>query len=165
MMNLMMNHTKKTKKMLKFVLKRKITDAKFRFLKRKAKRSEEVITDNPVWGKTISFQPIQKKSIPDVNKLRVIQSRPRQYRFDRNKPVGKKYLPALYEYKSINVWQAERMAEEFRKKKQFGKLKRLYKIQPEIDPVNIRKKEHEEKVRKWKEKLHKNHVQQCQSLK
>jgi len=151
--------------MVKFVLKRKITDAKLRFLKRKAKRLEEVITDNPVWGKTISFQPIQSKSVSDINKFNVIQSRPRPYRSYRNKPVGKKYSPALYEEESINVWRARHLAVEFSNKKQFGKLKRLYKIQPEIDPKNIAKKEHEEKVKKWKEKLHKNHLEQCQSLK
>ena len=156
----LMTKTKMTK-MLKFVLKRKITDAKFRFLKRKAKRSEEVITDNPVWGKTISFRPIQPKAIPDVNKFTI--RRPRNFSFQKNKPVGRKYPPALYEQKFINVWQAERMAKEFKKNKEFGKLKRLYKIQPEIDPKNIAKKEHEERVKKWKEKLYKNHVQQCQS--
>lgn len=133
--------------MIKLKLKRKVTGKQLRELKKKAKRSEEIITDG-LWGKTITYKPIPHR---------------RDFTMDHNKPVGRKYPPALYEQKSINVWQAEKLAKEFKKKKQFGKLRRLYKIQPEIDPVNIRKKEHEEKVKKWQAKLKKN--QQCQSSK
>ena len=145
--------------MLKFILKRKVTGSQLRELKKKAKRSEEIVTDNPLWGKTITYKPIPHR---------------RDLSFDYNSPVGvRKYPPAIYELEEkapkqaglgYGSWNALGLILKYKKQGKKGKLKRLYKAYPSYSPEYKRQLKHDIKVKLWQEKLYKNHVQQCQSL-
>ena len=146
--------------MIKFKLKRKITGKKLRELKRLAERSEEVVVDNPVWGKKINYNPIRHQKNFDYN---------------HNKPVGvKKYPTTIYELEEKanpgkgldhTNWEAFRLIRKYKKEGKKNKVRRLCKAFPTHSPEYSKELEHKKKVRLWKEKLHKNHLQQCQSSK
>lgn len=150
--------------MVKFKIKRKITDAKARFLKRKAKRYDIVIIKDSVNGSNTVFTPKNKSSFY-FNKISVHKGLYKRI-YNKNKPVGRKYPLTVYEIenKKCSVYEAARMINFLKKEKNknSGKLQRIYKLFPELSPEGKRQKQHEQEVLIWKEKLKMNEL--CQSL-
>lgn len=147
--------------MIHFKLKRKISGKKLRQLRRAASKSQEIVTPNEVWGHTFSYKPLPYRSSV----------------YWHNESSGKrKYPTAIYELEGSKKWddierrhipaydwKVFRLVKDLErnKKKNSGKLQRLYKLYPEFSPAFEREKEHNKKVAIWKEKLHKNHLMQC----
>lgn len=134
--------------MIKLKLKRKISG--------KAIRQAKRLNDATAPITVVSFEGV-------TTVMRIARHRNNKWYFRHNRPIGRRYPVSLYELKDINVYRAKELAEVFKKRKQFGKLKRLYRIQPEIDPKNIAKREHHDRVRVWQEKLKKNELLQLQN--
>jgi hypothetical protein len=152
--------------MIHFKLKRRLSGKKLRKLKRLASNSQEIVTPNEIWGHKFSYKPLPHK----------------KYTYNHNRPVGKEYGPTIYQLEDQHSNQTG-VHKKFKRNivnngdwfafkilstaKNQTQKERVYKLYPKHDPKYSRELEHEKKIKNWKDKLHKNHLNQisCQSSK
>jgi len=116
--------------MIKLRLKRKISGKAIKSAERKKQLEKEY--------KEIKWEKSQKW-MKEISKLR--------------KHIRKKGIPLYYHTKNISPYRTKQMAKEFIKQGKMGRLRRLYKLCPEIDPKVIREKEHQAKIDAWQRRI------------